>query len=70
MCQIVAYQVITHQLSSDTDRYQVMVCRSQASSNGMSSVDISRMYMASNRVIAEYNQEELSKLEARSANSV
>jgi len=49
--------VITHQLLNDTD-----MC--------MSSVNITSMYMASDRVIAEHNQVELSKLEVRSANSV
>ena len=32
--------------------------------------NISSIYMASNRVIAEYNQAELSKLEARTANNL
>ena len=49
--------MITHQLLSDTDR-----C--------MSSVNITSMYMASDRVIAEHNQVELSKLEVWTAYSV
>jgi len=36
----------------------------------MSSVSISSMCIASNIAITEYNQAELSKLEARTANSV
>jgi len=36
----------------------------------MSSVNLSSMYMASDRVIAEHNQAELSKLEVQIANSV
>ena len=36
----------------------------------MSSVNIKSMYMTSDIVIAEYNQAELSKLEARTTNSV
>jgi len=36
----------------------------------MSSVNISSMCIASDTVIAEYNQVELSKLEARTANNV
>ena len=48
--------MITYQLLSDTDK-------------GMSSVNITSMYMSSDRVIAEHNQAELSKLEAQIANS-
>jgi len=40
------------------------------SDGGMSNVSISSMYMASDRVITEHNQAELSKLEIWSANSV
>jgi len=36
----------------------------------MSSVNITSMYMASDRVIAEHDQAELSRLEVRIANSV
>jgi len=36
----------------------------------MLSVDILSMYIASNRLIAEHNQAELSKLEVQIANSV
>jgi len=39
------------------------------SGNSMSSVNISSMYMASDRVIAEHNQAELNKLEAWTTNS-
>ena len=39
-------------------------------SNSMSSVNILSMYMTSDRVIAEHNQVDLSKLEARIANIV
>ena len=44
-------------MSSDTDRR-------------MSSVNITSMYTANVRVIAEHNQAELSKLEAQTVNSV
>jgi len=37
---------------------------------GMSSINLSSMYMTSDRVIAENNQAELSKLEVRTTNSV
>ena len=43
--------MITYQLLSDTD-----MC--------ISSVNMTSIYMASDRVIAKYNQTELSKLEA------
>ena len=56
-CQVVTCQVITHKGLSDTYR-------------DMTSVNITSMYMASDRVITEQNQAELSKLEARTANSV
>ena len=36
----------------------------------MSSVNISGKYMACDRVVAEHNQAELSKLEAQTANSI
>ena len=36
----------------------------------MSSVNITSMYMTSDRIIAEYNQAELGKLEVWTANSV
>jgi len=36
----------------------------------MPNVNITSMYMASDRVIAKHNQVELSKLEAQTANSV
>jgi len=36
----------------------------------MSSANITSLYMASDRVIVEHNQAELSKLEARTLNSV
>jgi len=36
----------------------------------MSSINITSMYMASVKIIAEHNQAELSKLEVRTANSV
>jgi len=49
--------VITYQLLSDTD-----MC--------MSSVNITSIYITSDKVIAEYNQMELSRLEAQTANSV
>jgi len=49
--------VITHQMLSDTDRY-------------MSSVNITSIYMASDKVIAEQNQAELSKLEVWITNSI
>ena len=49
--------MITNKLLSNTDR-----CTS--------SVNITSVYMAGHRVIAEHNQAELSKLEAQTANSV
>ena len=36
----------------------------------MSSVNLSNMYMASDKVVAEHNQAELGKLEAQTANSI
>ena len=56
-CQAIACRVITHQLLSDTYR-----C--------MSSINITSMYMASDRIIVEHNQAKLSKLEAWTVNSV
>jgi len=40
------------------------------SSDSIVNVNISSMYMTSDRVIAEHNQAELSKLEAQTANNV
>jgi len=40
------------------------------SRNNILSVNITSMYMTRDRVITEYNQAELSKLEARTTNSV
>ena len=50
------------------NRCYVVAC--QVSGDTMVRVNISSMCMASDRVVAEHNQAELSKLEARTANSV
>ena len=49
--------MITYQVLNDIDRH-------------MSSVHISGKYMACDKVVAEHNQAELSKLEAQTANSI
>ena len=46
------------------DNISVIKLYRQVSRNNMSSVNITSMYMVSDRVIAKHNQAELSRLEA------